>query len=115
MASYDPSIIQKYANRLYSNANAIIVLSALMTGLVGAGFGAVGGYALEAGLLGAVLGVLIGTSLAFNLKLKAQLALCQMRIESNTAQLLARGVPAGMPQPPPPPRPSTPVARPPST
>lgn len=35
-----------------------------------------------------MLGGAIGVSLAFNLKLKAQLALCQMQIEANTRATL---------------------------
>lgn len=96
MTHYDPKVIQTYANRLYTNANAIIVLVGLVFGLFGFAVGTAGDFQLVAGAVGLLVGVLVGMSLAFNLKLKAQLALCQMRIEANTAQLLSRGAPMGV-------------------
>ncbi len=87
MASYDPQIIQTFADRLYSQARTI----AFVYGLVGAGAGAIGGdfagnsTAMGVGaLLGLLLGVVVGIQAGFRLKLQAQTALCQLAIEQNT-------------------------------
>jgi hypothetical protein len=89
---YDPAIIQKLANNLYSQASTIIAVCTLFGLVIGGG----GGYVLGEGLgqggiiaiVGAViigaLGFAIGQSRAFMLKLRAQEALCQLYIEQNT-------------------------------
>jgi hypothetical protein len=88
---YDPAIIQKFADKLYSQANTIIIACTLLGLVVGAAGGyAVGDYSTKttyAGLGAIVLGLLafaIGTARAFVLKLQAQVALCQKKIEENT-------------------------------
>lgn len=86
--AYDPKIIQEAADRLYDQARSVIVSSVLVGALIGAG----GGYAVihefVAAALGAVglglVGFLIGRGQAFSLRLQAQTALCQVRIEENT-------------------------------
>jgi hypothetical protein len=102
MAQYDPVIIAEYAARLYRRA-ALIVFRYGMYGLfpgMCAGFGLarfadasfqlgnggllVGLGILGFGSLGLAIGVIIGQERAFLLKLQAQLALCQARIELNT-------------------------------
>ena len=94
MVRYDPEIIQKFAEKLYAQANRIIFVYTALGALAGA----VAGLAISqnfdqqtqlvavlavAGLLG-LIGFVIGSERAFRLKLEAQLALCQMRIEWNT-------------------------------
>ncbi len=104
VADYDPEIIQKFADRLYARANSIIATWTTLGALVGG----VGGYALAAwwvssqtaypggggtmhlpgllagAILGGVVGFMIGQEKAFLLKLQAQTALCQKKIEENT-------------------------------
>lgn len=87
MAQYDPKVIHKFADHLYSKANAVIVIYTI----VGALIGGIGGYVLKGSsvaLLGLVilgaLGLYIGIGKAFSLKLQAQTALCQLKIEENT-------------------------------
>jgi len=89
MASYDRNIIRTHADRLYRTANLIILLCGLMFAGGGLALGAAAGLGLAGAAVGALLGVLIGMTLSFNLKLKAQTALCQLRVEENTAQLVA--------------------------
>ncbi len=89
--AYDPAIIQESADRLYSSAQSVMVTYSALGVLAGAAIGYVAspqdlkmavtaGVALVLGLLGFVL----GRESAFRLKLSAQTALCQMRIEANT-------------------------------
>jgi len=101
---YNPSIIQTFANRLYSQANFIVFLFTILGFLSGAFFG----FVLDGGGVGAndlhkitddgtmliyiticsviigLLGFAIGLSIAFRFKLQAQVALCQKTIEENT-------------------------------
>lgn len=87
MVQYDPKVIHKFADHLYSKANTVIVIYTI----VGALIGGIGGYVLKGSsvaLLGLVilgaLGLYIGIGKAFSLKLQAQTALCQLKIEENT-------------------------------
>ena len=90
MVQYDPKIIQQHAEKLYRSANLIVLVCVLGFGLPGVLLATMTdhGGAWFVALLLAAIGAAVGTALAFNLKLKAQLALCQMRTESNTAALL---------------------------
>jgi uncharacterized membrane protein len=92
---YDASIIQESAKRLYSRAASIILSSTVFGLLVGAFAGALGAVLLErrsaitmvlaiCGLIGGLLGYQRGRERAFELKLQAQVALCQVQIEKNT-------------------------------
>ena len=106
MVTYDPSVIQQHAQRLYDRARAIIIV-------YGVGFGLMGlfaGMLIEAltgdlgpglvgvgGLLCAVLGAAYGQARGFELRLQAQLALCQAQIEVN-GRPAARPVNAMPPQ-----------------
>jgi uncharacterized integral membrane protein len=93
---YDPKVIQKFADLLYSRADFIVMVFVLVFMLIGAVFGAVALFFLMesttsgvAGLvLGALIGGLIGYSVgqakAFILRLQAQCALCMIQIENNT-------------------------------
>lgn len=101
---YDPSVIYEFAERLYSRATAIAVLYAAVGLLFGAiGGGAVGFMAgdlgmavlgaLIAGGLGVAVGVAGGIEKGFQLRLQAQQALCQVKIEESvrhTASTRAR-------------------------
>lgn len=86
---YDPKIIEQFAENLYARAKSIIITYTVM-GMI---LGAVGGTALLPVIgtgIGAVLFGAIGFSLgrdkAFHLKLEAQIALCQVKIERNTSK-----------------------------
>ena len=92
---YDPTIIQKFADRLYDEASRIVAtwaaLGFVFGALVGGAFGAtvIGG---ESWLLGAGVGALVfalvlaaaAQSRANALRLQAQTALCQVRTEWST-------------------------------
>ena len=93
MKSFDPSVIQVFAEELYKRARTIVIFYGVVAGLVGgvlgvfvgqaAGVGAVvGGPALL--VLAALVGATAGQEKAFALKLQAQTALCQVAIERNT-------------------------------
>jgi len=101
--NYDPKIIQEFARRLYKQAASIIVTATI----VGAVFGAIiGGIIVNATslhrdmdptvgiLIGAaffgLFGFSVGRERAFKLKLQAQIALCQVKIEENTQSSLLK-------------------------
>lgn len=92
---YDPNIINQYADDLYNRATVIVVVHTIAGVLVGglAGYltGGASGNAASQWLfcvIGAMiiggLGYAIGQGKAFELKLQAQVALCQVQIEHNT-------------------------------
>jgi hypothetical protein len=87
MVSYDPNVIQEFADKLYSRADAIVLgwmaLSALVGFFVGAMLGG-GPLRLLLIFLGGAIGYAVGMQRAFLLKLQAQQALCQVQIEQNT-------------------------------
>ncbi len=94
MTEYDPKVINKFADRLYSTAKTIVIAYAFLGILIGGA----SGYAVEQwpswsshGTVTVILavtfgliGFLIGKEKAFRLKLLAQTALCQVKIEENT-------------------------------
>ncbi|HTI71839.1 MAG TPA: hypothetical protein VMF06_17820 [Candidatus Limnocylindria bacterium] len=93
--SYDPEVIQRFADRLYARSAGVILVSTLLGGIIGfvvdpfiqqalPGNLSVNVPQWVSGLVFAVLGFLQGTERAFLLKLQAQTALCQMQIEQNT-------------------------------
>jgi len=109
MVAYDAGIIQQFADWLYRRAKAIVISStivgALFGGLLGLALGAaiavpisqwreggldlaVLGRAYIAGVIGALffglLAFMSSRQRAFLLRLQAQIALCQVRIEENT-------------------------------
>jgi hypothetical protein len=108
MAVFDPRVIQKFADWLYRRALLVMIASTVLGVLSGGVLGlvvcldaigpalardgseAAGGLVvgLVGGLLGAVLfglgGFLVGWKRAFRLRLQAQVALCQLKIEENT-------------------------------
>lgn len=84
---YDPKVLYEYADRLYARAAGIALtyalLGLLLAGLVGGvAFGATG--LLVGAVIGAVVGWQFGKQQAFHLRLQAQLALVQAKIEENT-------------------------------
>lgn len=93
--SYDPAVIQEFAQRLYRQA-AIVVFTSTVLGLllgalilaIGAGTAGlkrdIGSLALLGAAVGAAFGYVRGRERAFKLKLEAQTALCQVQIETNT-------------------------------
>lgn len=102
MVQYDARIIETFAEKLYAQANRIVALYVLLFAVGGAVAGAgfanltdggrsspVGSIILVAVILGA-LGYIVGQARAFQLRLQAQTALCQVRIEQNTRQAAAK-------------------------
>ena len=92
MVEYDPAVISEFADRLYSRASSLIVIYTVVGLGVGGGAGFGIDYALKLGnwvwwVAGGVVGLvgfLTGQEKAFVLKLEAQRALCQLKIEENT-------------------------------
>ncbi len=93
MAKYNAEILQKAADKIYSSAIAYAILAVLVGGGVG--------YAITANMrrsessqqiiiiiIGAVVGGLIGWSLSFWIRLKAQQILCQKEVEQHLSQIL---------------------------
>ena len=88
---YDPELITTFAKQLYNKADWIILYHVLSYGLPG-GFGAYlytkdDAIGFFVGLSFSLLGYLLGQNKAFHYKLEAQVALCQVQIESNTRAL----------------------------
>ena len=93
--TYDAEVIQESAHRLYRQAASIVRSSATLGSLLGVVGGLVvaaaiqnpGAAAISAvvgGVIGGVVGYARGQENAFKLKLEAQVALCQAKIERNT-------------------------------
>lgn len=87
MIQYDSKVIYVFAERLYSRANSLMLTYTIIGGLVGAAVGTVLNKGLGT-ILGAVvvggLAFVIAQERAFQLKLQAQVALCQAQVEENT-------------------------------
>ena len=89
MAEYDKKIIIEFADRLYNKAASIVVVYTLAGVVIGifVGLGMKSApAALIAGLIFGALGFYLGKEKAFILKLQAQTALCQAKIEENTGK-----------------------------
>jgi hypothetical protein len=88
-ATYDPNVIQEFADRLYTKAKSII-RSYTILGVILLGFGGLTTQQPVLGLVGAVIGgaigYIMGKEKAFSYKLQAQTALCQVQIEINSKQ-----------------------------
>ena len=93
--AYDENVILDFADDLYRRAASLVVghtiigalagaVTALLGGLSVASSNLIGIGAVMFALLGALLGLSLGRSRAFALRLAAQTALCQVRIERNT-------------------------------
>ena len=101
MVTYDSKLIYAFADRLYQQAQRIVVSYTLGWGLMGAllggsagallnqGQGPVVGLGLVAAVLFAVVGYTQGQAKAFVLRLEAQRALCLVAIEENTRKVPA--------------------------
>lgn len=105
LPSYDPRVIEQFAEKLYRKASAFVAGSVVVGGALGAGFGAVPltslgeawpvpsmfGFAtlLAGAICGAVVGYVIGDTRSFGYRLQAQAALCQLQTERNTAFVAA--------------------------
>jgi uncharacterized membrane protein YeaQ/YmgE (transglycosylase-associated protein family) len=95
-ADYDRSILQEFADRLYTQAWLTTIfyafLGALIGGVAGHSLGLVlrrqDDMALAGLLVSAVIGALLGWRKAFWLKVQAQQMLCQMMIEQHLSSLL---------------------------
>jgi hypothetical protein len=92
--TYDSKIIIEFAARLYARANAIAAAYGVVGAVLGAVVGAIAARflldtspavgALVGGAVCCAIGVRVGQDKAFQLKLQAQIALCQVQIERNT-------------------------------
>lgn len=114
LPSYEPRIIEQFAEKLYRKASAFVLGSVVVGAFLGAAFGAVPltslgaawpvpsafGFAtlLAGGIFGAVIGYVIGDTRSFGYRLQAQSALCQLQLERNTA-VVARAILAARPTP----------------
>lgn len=89
--SYDKAVIQQAANKLYAQARTVTVLYTIAGVVVGAVAGSFAVQVSEAmPLVGALVLALVAFQRArektFTLRLQAQAALCQVRIEENTSR-----------------------------
>lgn len=107
MPSYDPRVIEQFADKLYRKASSFVLGSIAVGAALGAAFGAIPltslgdswpipsafGFAtlLAGGIVGGVIGYVIGDTRSFGYRLQAQSALCQLQTERNLA-VLARAV-----------------------
>lgn len=101
LPGYDPTVIEKAAERLYEKANATLIASVVMGLCLGGIFGAtpltsLGSHwpipssfglatMLGGALVGAAIGYVIGDTRAFGYRLQAQATLSQLQLERNTA------------------------------
>lgn len=92
MITYDPAVIQKVAARLYAEASRIVVTTTMLGAAVGFLLGGYVGLAFDyvplpaaiGALLLGLIGYVVGQTRALDYRFRAQLALCQARIEENT-------------------------------
>src|SRR6266851_4764666 len=98
-APLDPSIMEQYAGHLYRRAASLVVGATVVGGCIGLIFGAMPltsyvhwpiphslgyGTALAMALVGGFIGHVVGESRAFGLRIQAQMALHQLRVERTT-------------------------------
>ena len=85
---YDAKVIVEFASKLYIKAKSIVLTYIVLGALVGAftGFAATqhGIGAIVGGFIVGAIGYSLGSDKAFQLKLQAQVALCQVQIEKNS-------------------------------
>ncbi len=90
---YDSQLIQKFADRLYAEADRVAMQSTVVATLVGATAGYViaaltrvqtVGFVLVCAVVAAGMGYVRGREKAFTLKWQAQQALCLMHTERST-------------------------------
>jgi hypothetical protein len=96
VTSYNPEAFRQFASSLYSRAVWIQFTNTIFFAAVAGIAGAVSqgqGYALIGLVGGGLVGYYIAAQRAFELKYRAQTALCQAQVEENTRLLLARLTP----------------------
>jgi hypothetical protein len=90
---YDSQLIQKFADRLYAEANRVVIHSTVVATMVGIIAGYVIatvthvqtiGFALVCAVVAGGMGYVRGREKAFTLKMQAQQVLCLMYTERNT-------------------------------
>jgi|GEM_PF-898358 len=96
---YDPNVLQKYADQLYSQARWVVASLTALGFFVGFAASCIlawallsrspgapppGAWILLLPLVGLALGLAYGRGKAFQLRLEAQRTLCQLQIEQNT-------------------------------
>jgi hypothetical protein len=94
---YDSGIIERFADKLYSRAATIVFLYTFV-GLIfaaGALFAVRQSFQNDAagwiaGVVTVAIAFYLGQQRAFQLRLQAQVALCQVQIEKNTRQINSR-------------------------
>lgn len=100
---YEPAVIQESAERLYREAGRLVFAWAFRLGFLGAIAGGVGlsmakmsglTGAVVVGLVGALMGASYGREKGFELRLRAQEALCQLQVELNTRPAAMAQAPA---------------------
>lgn len=117
-ASYDPRVIERFAEQLLGKADSVRVGSAAVGGILGVVFGAVpltpldsiwpvpARFGVATMLIGALAGVLVGWVVgegrAFRYRVQAQMALFQLEIERKVEASLSSMVAAPAPAPAPP-------------
>lgn len=95
MVEYDPEVLKRHADRLYTQAYLLVVIWALMGFIVGAVIHAIlpsvirshndqSDLAVGIWIAASIVGLLIGWARCQDLRIKAQTILCQVEIESNT-------------------------------
>lgn len=92
MAEYDPTLLRTLAGKLAAQARTAVLVGTVAGAVTGGlfGFAAALIFMLSNSLLipgavvGAILGIFAGRRKAQALRLQAQVALCQIRIEENT-------------------------------
>jgi len=116
-ASYDPRVIERFAEQLLGKADSVRVGSAAVGGIVGVVFGAVpltpldsvwpipARFGVATMLIGALTGVLlgwvVGEGRAFRYRVQAQMALFQLEIERKVEASLSAMAPTPPPAPAP--------------
>jgi hypothetical protein len=104
-ALYDSAVTQNLANRLYAEADTVVIRYTIIGAACFAGifyFGAtlssnaIFSFSLTPNkavglglLLGVVIGFIAGQRKSYHLMLSAQLALCQIQIERNTREVIS--------------------------
>jgi hypothetical protein len=95
---YDPTVIQRFADRLYEEANRIVytyavggfVIGGVGAGALGMSAGGIGAVPIAGLVGGVVLGCLFaiaGYAKGNAMRLQAQTALCQVQIEANSRRM----------------------------
>jgi glucose-6-phosphate-specific signal transduction histidine kinase len=96
MANYEPAVLERWAEKLYSRARLLALSYGVAGALIGGCIGAAVAFAMKAhgsdqnafvigaASLGLAVGIAEGFRKSFMLRLEAQRTLCQLEIEKNT-------------------------------